>query len=176
VDVPVPDAIPVDGVVSYDEGVHVGYRSWDLSDRTPAAPFGHGLGWTTWTYDEATATCTDDGGAELTVAVTNTGPRDGREVVQAYLEPPAGTPHGDRPVRWLAGFTVAHARPGATTVARIRIAPEALRVWDTTRGGWVTPAGTYRIRVGRSSRDLRLTAELHVPPTEHQPHDQHHPQ
>ena len=54
-DVPVPSAIPRDGVITYDEGVHVGYRSWDRLGRTPAACFGHGLGWTTWTYESVTA-------------------------------------------------------------------------------------------------------------------------
>ena len=48
---PCPDAVPVDGVVDYHEGVHVGYRSWLALGRTPAAPFGHGLGWTTWEYE-----------------------------------------------------------------------------------------------------------------------------
>ena len=50
-DVPVPDAVPRDGVVDYGEGVHIGHRAWDKGDRAPAFPFGHGLGWTRWTYE-----------------------------------------------------------------------------------------------------------------------------
>ncbi len=161
-DVPVPHAVPVDGVVEYAEGVHVGYRSWDREGRTPAAPLGHGLGWTSWEYRSAEVSC-DEQGALVTVTVTNTGPRAGREVVQVYVEPPAGTPQGERPVRWLGGFAVVDADPGASTVAQVRLHEYALRTWDVAGSGWVTPAGTYPLRVGRSSRDLRLSTHLTVP-------------
>ncbi len=166
-DVPVPHAVPVDGVVAYTEGVHVGYRSWDLLGRTPAAPFGHGLGWTTWDYRAAEAHF-DRGTVTVTVTVANTGPRPGREVVQVYVEPPADSPPGARPVRWLGGFAVVDADPGAVATSQVRLHPYALRTWDTTRAGWVTPTGTYPLRVGRSSRDLRLTAHITVEPPESQ--------
>ncbi|QHT57924.1 beta-glucosidase [Cellulomonas sp. H30R-01] len=171
-DVPVPDAVPVDGVVEYHEGVHVGYRSWLRLGRTPAAPFGHGLGWTTWEHESAEvaaagAAATGDG-IDLDVTVVNTGPRAGREVVQVYVEPPAGsgTPAAaDRPVRWLGGFTVVHAAPGERTTARVHVPADTLRTWDTAGHGWVTPAGTYTLRVGRSSGDLRLTVDVEIPST-----------
>ncbi len=178
-DVPVPDAVPVGGVVDYHEGVHVGYRSWLRLGRTPAAPFGHGLGWTTWAHESAvlveraaTADATPGatpgtsdatGDVLLDVTVTNTGPRAGREVVQVYVEPPAGTADG-RPVRWLGGFTVVRAAPGERTTARVRVDADAFRTWDPAGHGWVTPAGTYTLRVGRSSGDLRLTVDVEVPP------------
>ena len=157
-DVPVPHAVPVDGVVDYTEGVDVGYRSWERLGRTPAAPFGHGLGWTTWEYGSARASADEDG-VTVAVTLTNTGRRRGREVVQVYVEPPVGLPQGGRPVRWLGGFAVVDADPGATTTAQVRLHPHALRTWDSG-AGWATPPGTYPIRVGRSSRDLRLTTEV----------------
>ena len=167
-DVPVPDAVPVDGVVEYREGVHVGHRSWDLLGRTPAAPFGHGLGWTTWEHLSATlAGQQADGSVELAVTVRNAGPRPGREVVQVYVEPPEGTPRGERPVRALGGFAVVDAEPGVTTTVRVPVAVQAFRTWqagDAGRGGWTVPAGTYRLRIGRSSRDLRLALDV-VQPT-----------
>lgn len=160
-DVPVPDAVPVHGIVDYAEGVDVGHRGWDRLGRVPAAPFGHGLGWTTWEYAAAEAS-PDDDGVIVAVTLTNTGRRRGREVVQVYVEPPAGTPVGERPVRWLGGFAVVDADPGATTTVQVRLHPYALRTWDTG-AGWATPPGTYPIRVGRSSRDLRLTTEVVIP-------------
>lgn len=170
-DVPVPDAVPVAGVVEYHEGVHVGYRSWLRLGRTPAAPFGHGLGWTTWEHESvALAQTSADGGVDLDVTVVNTGPRAGREVVQVYVEPPAETAEtadtssADRPVRWLGGFTVVHAAPGERTTARVHVRADALRTWDPACHGWVTPAGTYTLRVGRSSGDLRLTVGVDIPP------------
>jgi beta-glucosidase len=158
-DVPVPDAPPgTDDRVDYYEGLHVGYRSWELLDRTPAAPFGHGLGWTTWEYDALTCEDADDGGLRLTVTVRNTGSRAGREVVQAYLEAPADGP--ERPLRWLAGFAVVDAEAGAGAAVHVDVPLRALQVWDVHEHAWTIPAGTYRLRVGRSIRDLRLCKEV----------------
>lgn len=162
-DVPVPAATPIGGVVEYREGIHVGYRSWELLERTPAAAFGHGLGWTTWDYVRAAADWGVDGQPTVSVTVDNTGRRHGREVVQVYVEPPERTPRGERPVRWLGGFAVVEAASGQSTTTQVRLHPHALRTWEPSGGGWTTPAGTYRIRVGRSSRDLRLTTFLTVP-------------
>ncbi|WP_029290897.1 beta-glucosidase [Cellulomonas sp. HZM] len=162
-DVPVPDAVPVDGVIDYTDGVHVGYRSWLRLGRTPAAPFGHGLGWSTWEHDAAVAGVLEDGSVVVDVTVTNTGRRAAREVVQVYVEPPVGSPSGDRPVRWLGGFAVVHAEPGESTTARVRVDASAFRTWDEERHGWVTPAGTYQLRAGRSSGDLRHTVDVSHP-------------
>lgn len=163
-DVPVPDAVPVDGVVEYHEGVHVGYRSWLRLGRTPAAPFGHGLGWTTWEYESVRlhgpGAVEVDGSVVLEVRVRNTGARDGREVVQVYVEPPGEDE--SRPVRWLGGFAVVHAAAGAHADVQVRVDARAFRTWDSALPGWVTPAGTYPIRVGRSSSDLRLSVDVAV--------------
>lgn len=158
-DVPVPDAVPVDGVVEYREGVHVGYRSWLRLGRTPAAPFGHGLGWTTWSYDGVRAEPVADEPAayDLVVTLRNTGPRAGREVVQVYAEPPAAS--SDRPVRWLAGFAVAELAPGERRDVTVRVPASTWRTWDA---GWVVPPGTYRLRAGRSVQDLRVGTEVTV--------------
>ncbi|TYP88851.1 beta-glucosidase family protein [Blastococcus xanthinilyticus] len=154
-DVPVPSAVPgPDDRLDYIEGLHVGYRSWERLERTPAAPFGHGLGWTTWEYERVDCTDAPDGGLTLTVGLRNTGPRTGSEVVQAYLEPPAGGP--ERPVRWLAGFSVAQLPAGERTEVPVHIPLRALQVWDPARRRWTVPPGEYRFRVGRSIRDLRL--------------------
>jgi beta-glucosidase len=163
-DVPVPNAVPVGGVIDYTERLDVGYRAWErrLADGgpVPAAPFGHGLGWTTWEYEAAELL---DGGTEgehlaVRVTVRNTGTRTGREVVQVYVEPPAGTAESDpaRPVRWLGGFAVVDAAPGEQETAVVSVPRRALQVWDDAAHAWRTPAGTYRLVAGRSVRDLRV--------------------
>ncbi|MCA5892170.1 glycoside hydrolase family 3 C-terminal domain-containing protein [Isoptericola sp. NEAU-Y5] len=165
-DVPVPHAVPADGVVDYAEGLDVGYRAWERPGApAPAAPFGHGLGWTTWEYEGATLTGAPEGArqdVELRVTVRNTGPRPGREVVQVYVEPGAEVAAADpaRPVRWLGGFAVADAAPGETVTATVRVPARALETWDVAAGAWTTPPGAYRLRAGRSVRDLRLDVEL----------------
>lgn len=164
-DVPVPHARPVDGRVTYTDGVHVGYRGWLRDGATPAAPFGHGLGWTEWRYDALTVGPGADGGLAVDVAVTNTGSRRGTEVVQAYLEPPAGA-GGDRPVRWLGAFATVAADAGSPATARLHVPARALQVWDVPAHAWRTPPGGYRLRVGRSVADLRLEDLVTVPDDE----------
>ncbi|MGH8792162.1 MAG: beta-glucosidase family protein, partial [Stackebrandtia sp.] len=139
-DVPTPHAIPVEGVVDYEEGIHIGYRSYLKHGVAPAAPFGHGLGWTDWDY--LSAAVVDDGEQVLVdVAVRNTGPRRGSEVVQVYAEFSGDGP--ERPVRWLAGFGVVEADPGDETTARIRVDARRLQIWDADAHGWITPPGRY---------------------------------
>lgn len=169
-DVPVPDARPHDGVVHYSEGVHIGHRAWDRDGLVPAFPFGHGLGWTRWTYRSVALSepslsavppsPASGDGLRLTVELTNTGPRAGREVVQVYLEPPRDGV--DRPVRLLAGFATVQAAPGADATAEVHVPARAFRIWDSEARAWRTPPGRYRLHIGRSSRDPRLTAEVAV--------------
>jgi len=178
-DVPVPHAIPDRGVVDYAERLDVGYRAWErrLAAGTgsgagpePAAPFGHGLGWTAWEYEvaELAAPGLAPGDADVAVHVTvrNTGSRPGREVVQVYVTPPAGTATTDpaRPVRWLGGFAVVDAAPGERATAEVRVPRRALQTWDAAAGGWTTPPGTYRLTASRSVRDPRRDVDLVVAP------------
>ncbi|GAB2985035.1 glycoside hydrolase family 3 C-terminal domain-containing protein [Streptomyces pseudoechinosporeus] len=169
-DVPVPDAVPRDGIVDYSEGVHIGHRAWDKGGLAPAFSFGHGLGWSRWTYESVAVSQSSvsavlpspagGDGLNLTVDLTNTGPRAGREVVQVYLEPPRDGI--DRPVRLLAGFATVQAAAGSRTIADLHVPARAFQIWDTATGRWRTPPGRYRLHVGRSSRDLRLMAEVTV--------------
>lgn len=171
-DVPVPHAVPEGGVVAYTEGLDIGHRAWDRERLAPAYPFGHGLGWTSWHYgalalDRATvleqpaepSAPPRPAPLQLRVQLTNTGERTGREVVQVYLEAPQDGPR--RPPRTLAGFTTIEVEPGATATASITVPARAFQTWDPETADWRTPPGRYRLHVGRSSRDPRLTADLH---------------
>jgi beta-glucosidase len=134
------DGVPVDGRVAYDEGVHLGHRRWLRTGETPAYPFGHGLGYTTWAFGAATVT-----GSEVAVDVTNTGDRPGRQVVQVYLAREDSAV--DRPVRWLAGWAAVELAPGATATARVEVPERALAHWD---GAWTVEPGEFAVHVGTS--------------------------
>lgn len=166
---PVLHAIPDDGVLRYDEGALVGYRGYDAAEIAPAFPFGHGLGYTRWTYDGLRLPRGLAAGQDLVVEVdvTNAGARSGREVVQAYVEPPAGGP--GRPVRVLGGFASAEAEPGKRVTVGVRIPARVFARWDETAGQWAWQPGQYRIRVGSSSRVLPLTAAVTSGPAEPSP-------
>ncbi|MET9343623.1 glycoside hydrolase family 3 C-terminal domain-containing protein [Nonomuraea sp. NPDC003804] len=151
-DSPVVDVTPVDGAVAYEEGVFIGYRAWERLGRTPAFWFGHGLGYTDWSYDTIAAE-----GSTVTVAVTNAGTRPGREVVQLYVSPV--TPD-ERPARWLAGFDVVEAAPGETVLTTVFLPERAFQVW--TKDGWRTVPGEYTIAAGRSLADPRVAVTVKV--------------
>jgi len=90
-DVPVIDVTPVDGVVRYSEGIHIGYRAWLKSGREPAYEFGHGMGYTSWDLTDLTLsadTVTEGGSVRAQVRLVNTGDRAGKQVVQVYLARP----------------------------------------------------------------------------------------
>ncbi|MEU4489943.1 glycoside hydrolase family 3 C-terminal domain-containing protein [Streptomyces purpurascens] len=152
-DVPVLSTQPVDGTLDYTEGDLIGHRAYTASGTAPLFPFGHGLSYTTWDYQDFVVT--GDLGRGLTVRVTirNTGERPGREVVQAYLDPV----DGDEPQR-LIGFAAVEANASESVTATITVPAQALTVW--TPAGWAPRSGPYRLRVGRSAADLRLTAAV----------------
>ena len=162
-DSPVLYAHPEAGELNYSEGLLVGYRGYDRHGTEPLFCFGHGLGYTDWTYEALTpAAPSITAGDELSVVVTvrNTGQRPGREVVQLYLEEPADDP--SRPLRSLASFGVANAEPGQAVDVRLTVPPRAFAHFDARLRQWVWYPGTYRLHAGRSSRDLRLMAEATV--------------
>jgi beta-glucosidase len=158
-DCPVLHAIPEsDGTLRYDEGLLVGYRGYDRAGIEPLFSFGHGLGYTTWCYESAGATPSADGSVVVTVTVRNTGSRHGREVVQAYHQPPDND--AADPTRTLAAFTAITAAPGQSVTARLIVPSRAFARWSSRDADWIRPAGEHAIRIGRSSRDLPLTLKV----------------
>ncbi|GAA4692704.1 beta-glucosidase family protein [Nocardioides conyzicola] len=145
-----PSTTPVNGRLDYTEGLHLGYRRFLRDGVEPAYWFGHGLGYTTWSYDEVAVA-----GEEVSVTVTNTGPRAGRELVQVYLARPDSTV--ERPVRWLAAHTWVEAEPGTSATARVVVPQRAFEHWD---GGWNREAGAFIVEIGRSAADIVLRTEI----------------
>ncbi|WP_225799738.1 glycoside hydrolase family 3 protein [Streptomyces sp. NK15101] len=154
-DAPVTEVTPTDGELHYAEGVFIGYRAWDRAGTVPAYPFGHGLGYTTWSYDSLAATPDT-----ATVRITNTGDRPGRETVQIYLAPVSDPV--ERPARWLAGFASVEAGAGETVEAEIALPRRAFEIWDEDKNDWTLVTGTYEVVAARSLTDGRLTATLEI--------------
>jgi beta-glucosidase len=152
-----------DGVVRYDEGLLIGQRGLDAAGVEALFPLGHGGSYTTFEWEEPTATVQEAGGPVwVTVPVRNTGGRAGTEVVQVYVSPPAGEP--GRPVRQLAGFAKAHIERGQQVDVEVELRPRTLATWDRGAGAWRTPAGTRMLSVGRSAADLPHTLQIAVEP------------
>jgi beta-glucosidase len=165
-----PSAEPDHGVLSYAEGLFIGYRAFDRDGREPLFPFGHGSGYTTWSYESITVDCdeanpagallapggTTPAGVAVCVEVRNTGSRPGREIVQVYASRPDSAV--ERPGRWLAGFAAVDADPGETVNVGILLPERVFQHWAD--GGWTLEAGAFAFEVGSSSASLPLTGSV----------------
>ncbi|MET7487383.1 glycoside hydrolase family 3 C-terminal domain-containing protein [Streptomyces sp. NPDC005538] len=154
-DAPVTKVVPENGELPYTEGVFIGYRAWEKEGRIPSYGFGHGLGYTEWTYDGIEVESTS-----VTVRVTNSGTRPGREVVQIYVAPTQPDP--ERPARWLAGFAGVEAGPGDSVDVIVELPHRAFEIWDETTNGWAVVKGSYEIQAGRSITDRRVATTINV--------------
>lgn len=136
-------------------------RTYRYFRGEPLFAFGYGLGYTTWSYDGLEIGTRDPSPADtvrLSLRVTNTGPADGGETVQAYIEKPGD----ERTLRSLCAFRKVFIPAGGSAVVPLAIAPDQLRSYDASTGLLRVAPGRYRIRVGRSSGDLLLEAEFFV--------------
>ena len=161
VDSPVLHAYPEGGELPYSEGLLVGYRGYDRKGVEPLFCFGHGLGYTDWSYESlAPAAESIAAGEDLHVVVTirNTGQREGREVVQLYLQGPDDEPQ--RPLRVLAAFSSVEGRAGDQVEARLTVPARSFARFDEGLSRWAWRPGAYSVHAGRSSRDLRLSAQV----------------
>jgi beta-glucosidase len=156
-----PSTQPADGVLTYHEGLFIGYRGYDRDGREPLFPFGHGTGYTTWAHESVTLDQAPAGASGVAVCVTvrNTGSRRGREVVQVYASRPDSAI--ERPAKWLAGFAPVDADPGETITVGVLIPARAFQHW--TAAGWSTEPGEFVLAAGPSSASLPLTIPLNLP-------------
>lgn len=150
-----PDRYPgVDGRVSYDEEIFVGYRWFDAEGVEPLFPFGHGLSYTTFAYSDLDVR-EGAGGYVVAFTLSNTGDVAGVEVPQLYLGPPASPPV-PLPPRALADFQAVQLDPGQSRRVSLEVDGRALSYWSEQEGTWVRLTGPRPVYVGSSSRDIRL--------------------
>jgi len=151
----IPERYPgIDGQVSYDEGVFVGYRWFDSEGVDPLFPFGHGLSYTTFAYSDLDVQQRNEGYV-VTFTLSNTGSVAGVEVPQLYLGPPP-SPAVPLPPRALAGFQAVRLDPGQSREVSLEVDARALSYWSGDAGAWVLLQGSRPVYVGSSSRDIRL--------------------
>lgn len=140
----------------YNEGIFVGYRWADKEKTKPLFSFGHGLSYTTFAYGKAVAdkkVMGQDETLTITLPVTNTGSREGSEVIQLYISDlKSSLP---RPVKELKGFSKTKLAPGETREVTFTIGKEALSFFDDTRHEWVAEPGKFEAWIGASSTDIR---------------------
>lgn len=158
------DLPPFDNVsrqVQY--GYFHGYRHLDREGIDPLFPFGFGLSYTTFAYEQLQIDQPQVApGEPLTgrVRVRNTGPRRGREVVQIYASVPDSVV--ERPVRWLVAFAPVELEPGESRDVAFRVDPDTLAYYDTEVEQWVLEETEYVLHAGSHARDLPLEARFRI--------------
>jgi beta-glucosidase len=141
--------------VLYGEGIFVGYRYYEIKDVDPLFPFGHGLSYTTFAYENFRVLSEGTIGkpVRISIQVKNTGNCAAQEVVQLYV--------GDRqaslarPVKELKGFQKIMLQPGEVKTVEFTLEPRAFAFYDPYRKKWIVEPGEFEILVGSSSRDIR---------------------
>ena len=126
----------------------------------PEYAFGHGLSYTNFTYSKLTITPNKFPRDALTVRaeITNSGKRDGDEVVQVYIHAVAASVK--RPISQLVAFQRVHLKAGEKRTLNFAVPATELGFWDETKKAWVLEAGAFDVMVGSSSKDIRLRGKF----------------
>ncbi|TVY59769.1 putative beta-glucosidase K [Fusarium oxysporum f. sp. cubense] len=148
------------GRVIYGEDIYVGYRYYEKVDRDVLYPFGHGLSYTTFTYDKLNLAS-----SHVSFEITNSGSVPGAEVSQLYIAADEATSSIQRPKKELKGFKKTYLQPGETRRVEIPLDRFTTSFWDEELHCWSSERGVYRVLVGSSSKEVLLEGNLHVEET-----------
>jgi beta-glucosidase len=154
------------GKVYYGEGLFVGYRYYDKKKIAPLFPFGFGLSYTTFDYGPLSLSAQEispDDTLQVSVEITNTGQRAGKEVVQLYVRDQQA--RLQRPEKELKAFAKVQLEPGERKMVTLSIARDALAYYDDLAHEWVAEAGEFEVLVGASSQDIRANAAFRLTAT-----------
>ncbi|MFO1476375.1 MAG: glycoside hydrolase family 3 C-terminal domain-containing protein [Verrucomicrobiota bacterium] len=155
--------IKTDMKTPYTEGIFVGYRGYDKKDIDPEFCFGHGLSYTAFKYGKMEVSpkmIPPLGKVTVTVTVKNDGPVAGDEVVQLYAHLKKGKI--ERPVQVLVGFQRVSLQPGESKPVKITVSGTQLGYWDVNTHDWAYESGTFELRAGSSSRDIRSKGKFQL--------------
>ncbi len=142
----------------YKDGIYVGYRYFDSVPKKILYPFGYGLGYTDFNI-ETKEVVQNKENLEVSVEVTNTGKRAGKEVVQVYISAPDG--NIKKPVQELKGFVkTSQIAAGSSETVKVIIPIASLASYCENCSSWVIEEGTYAVRVGKSSAENQIVAAL----------------
>lgn len=146
--------------IEYGDKLMVGYRYWTTTGKHPLFPFGFGLSYTAFKFANLKVPASAKSGStvDVTFDVTNTGSVAGAEVAQLYVSDPSA--QADRPERELKGFQKVRLDPGQTKNVNLSLDARAFSYWDEPAQKWIVDPGKFVIRVGDSSENTPLTADI----------------
>jgi beta-glucosidase len=151
------NSFPGDEVVSYDEGILVGYRWFDTKKVEPIYPFGYGLSYTNFDIKNVkankTETYSENDTIFVSVDIENTGNNNGKEVVQLYVT--KANSIVERAAQELKGFDKVMVNSGETVTVVIALPVKELAYYNVDKKSWVVEPGAYTLKIGNSSRDIK---------------------
>jgi beta-glucosidase len=142
----------------YDEGVFVGYRWYESKHIEPLYPFGYGLSYTSFEYSNLTLSAdkiNSDGTLTVEFNLSNSGKTEGAEIAQLYIQDLESSV--ERPIKELKGFRKIKLLPGESKFVKINLKSSDFAFWDVISHSWKVEPGEFKILVGSSSKDIRLT-------------------
>jgi len=148
----------IDGVATYTEDILVGYRFFAANNQQPLFPFGHGLSFARFAYENLRVQRPGPGEIHLSFAIVNDSPRPGYEVAQLYLRYPVQA--AEPPIQ-LKGFHRVHLEAGERRAVSFTLTSTDLEAWSDP-AGWTVYPGSYEVLIGASSADVRLSASVEV--------------
>ena len=148
--------------VYYREGLFVGYRGYEQQGTKPLFPFGHGLSYTTFDYSNLKIQVADKkkGCVKVTMDITNTGQREGAEVVELYVHDVKSKLK--RPYKELKNFEKVFLKPGETKSIEMNLQKDAFEYYNPTLHKWVLEPGVFDILVGASSENIKLKGSIRL--------------
>lgn len=146
--------------VAYAESIYVGYRYYDTAGVPVRFPFGYGLSYTQFKYDDLSVSpIADDYRVQIDFSITNIGDKQGKEIAQLYVARSSDS-SVFRPNKELKGFTKVELQPGEKKIVNMELNRRSFAFWDTGADDWRVEKGDYRIFVGASSADIRLESDV----------------
>lgn len=148
--------------VIYEEGIYVGYRYFNTFDVKTAFPFGFGMSYTTFSYDNISInTESKENMATVSITISNKGKISGKEVVQLYLNAPKN--NIDKPKMELKAFAKTKLlAPGESETLQFVLNQKDLASFYTDKNSWIADAGLYYVNIGSSSEFIKATASFTI--------------
>ncbi|WP_316862067.1 glycoside hydrolase family 3 C-terminal domain-containing protein [uncultured Cohaesibacter sp.] len=149
----------VDGVVTYGEGLMIGNRHYESARLVPLFPFGHGLGYTQFALSDMKVTASGEG-VDVTVTLSNNGPRSGASVAQIYVRGPVDS--GIKGQRYLKAFVKQTLAKGEQCTLVFHLPARSFAWFDAEAGNWRVPSGRFTIEAGLSTADIQGVADCEM--------------
>jgi beta-glucosidase len=157
------NSFPGDESVVYTEGILVGYRWFDTKNIEPLYPFGYGMSYTTFEFSDLKTdkeTYNADAIIEVTFNIKNTGKVDGKEVAQLYISDPES--YVEKAAQELKGFQKIFLKSGASETVTIQLPAKELAYYNEVKKEWLVEPGTYKIKIGNSSRNIKGVVSINI--------------